>query len=342
MNTGLPEHGTVSVVVSTYNRPDALVAALSSVTTQSYPIHEIIVVGDCCDERTREALDTLGDPRIRYVNLETRHGDQSGPNHRGVSESTGKWVAFLNHDDFWFPDHLTSAVSKLSATGKKWYCGVASFSAAVRDTGSAIKPVVTERGLTNRDLGTAFVSSVIYMEPASSWVVERESLLKAGNWPFAANSVRTPVSFLALTLWRKLGDPVWGSAPSVLKVQGGLQQQLGGEYNSPSPVHRQIHTTIESRPVDWFMGIEEELTDQVIRDTPLESLFTNIELSPLPPWLARVALTVFRMTGFDAIGYRLERAGIRRGHIMDQLLFTRTGEIRDSTKTATIEPQGNP
>jgi hypothetical protein len=233
-------------------------------------------------------------------------------------------------------------VSKLSVTGKKWYCGVASFSAAVRDTGSAIKPVVTERGLTNRDLGTAFVSSVIYMEPASSWVVERESLLKAGNWPFAANSVRTPVSFLALTLWRKLGDPVWGSAPSVLKVQGGLQQQLGGEYNSPSPVHRQIHTTIESRPVDWFMGIEEELTDQVIRDTPLESLFTNIELSPLPPWLARVALTVFRMTGFDAIGYRLERAGIRRGHIMDQLLFTRTGEIRDSTKTATIEPRGNP
>lgn len=340
-SSGLPDHGTVSVVVSTYNRPDALLAALSSVRTQSYPIHEIIVVGDCCDERTKEALDTLGDSRIRYINLDRRHGDQSGPNHRGVNESTGTWVAFLNHDDFWFPDHLTNAVSELSVTGKKWYCGVASFSAAVRGTGSAIKPVVTERGLLNRDLGTAFVSSVIYMEPASSWVVARGSLLKAGNWPFAASSVRTPVSFLALTLWRKLGEPAWGSAPSVLKVQGSLQQQHGGEYTSPSPVHRQIEHMIESQPRDWFKGFEEELTNQVVRDASFESMFTNIALLPLPRWLTTVAQTVFRVTGFDAIGYRLERSGIRRGHIMDQLLFMRTGEIRDSMKLVTAEQRGD-
>jgi len=340
MSTGLPDHGTVSVVVSTYNRPDALVAALRSVTTQSYPIHEIIVVGDCCDESTKEALGKIDDPRIRYINLDTRHGDQSGPNHRGVSESTGTWVAFLNHDDFWFPDHLKVAMSELSVTRKKWYCGVASFSAALRETGSTIMPVVTERGLTNRDLGTAFVSSVIYMEPASSWVVARESLLKAGNWPFAANSVRTPVSFLALTLWRKLGEPAWGSAPSVLKVQGSLQQQYGGEYTSPSPVHQQIQHMIEAQPRDWFKEFDEELSDQVVRDAPLESIFTTIALSPLPRWLAAVSRTVFRLTGFDAIGYRVERAGIRRGQIMDHLLLMRTGEVRDSVKTPTIEQRG--
>ncbi len=252
VNSTQPDLGTVSVVVSTYNRPDALVAVLRSVTTQSYPIHEIIVVGDCCDESTKDALDKVADTRIRYINLDKRHGDQSGPNHRGVLESTGKWVAFLNHDDFWFPHHVRNAMSALASSGRDWYCGVAVFSSAVIDKGGVIWPVVTERGSTHRNMATAFVSSVVYIEPASAWVIARKPLLNAGNWPFAATSVRTPVSFLAITLWRKLGEPAWGTAPSVLKVQGGLQQKLGGEYNSPSPVHRQIQATIESKPQTWY------------------------------------------------------------------------------------------
>ena len=333
MSTTHPEMGSVSVVVSTYNRPDALLAALSSVSTQSYPIHEIIVVGDCCDEATGNALAELADPRIRYINLEKRHGDQSGPNNRGVLESTGEWVAFLNHDDFWFPDHIKNALSELSFAQKKWFCGVARFSHEVSTINGRLTPVVTENGLTNRRMMRAYSSTLRYMEPASAWVVSRKALCAAGNWPFAAMSVRTPVSFLALTLWRKIGSPAWGVTHSVLKVQGSLQHKLGGEYNSPSPLHRELHLAIESKPLDWFVGLVEKLSELGPFDAALESNYGNVGLEPLPRWALVLAALVFRVTGFDFLDFRIRRAGIRRGQLMDQILQGRTGEVRDSART---------
>lgn len=202
LNPLMPDLGSVSVVVATYNRPDALVAALSSVAGQSYPIHEVIVVGDCCDTTTKDALETLANPRVRYINLDKRHGDQSGPNARGVNEATGDWVAFLNHDDFWFPDHIHRALTDMTKSGKNWFCGIAKFSSSVNESDGVITPVVTERGLKNRTIAKAFVSSVVYMEPVSAWVVSRRGLLAVGNWPFAEKSVRTPVAVLALAHWR--------------------------------------------------------------------------------------------------------------------------------------------
>lgn len=338
MNSNRPDLGTVSVVVSTYNRPDALLAALSSVSTQSYPIHEIIVVGDCCDEATGIALSELADPRIHYINLEKRHGDQSGPNSRGVLESTGEWVAFLNHDDFWFPDHIQNALTELSFAQKKWFCGVARFSFEVATIRGKLFPVVTENGLTHRGMMTAYSSTLRYMEPASAWVVSREALHAVGNWPFAAMSVRTPVSFLALTLWRKIGSPVWGATHSVLKVQGSLQQKLGGEYHSPSLLHRELQAAIESKPRDWFVGLTEELSELAPFDAGLESNFGNIGLEPLPRWANVLAALVFRGTGFDFLDFRLRRAGIRRGQLMDQFLLGRTGEVRDSAR---MSPQNH-
>jgi len=45
------------------------------------------------------------------------------------------------------------------------------------------------------------------------------------------------------------------------------------------------------------------------------------------------------LTGFDYLGYRLQRKGYGRGQIMDKLLLGRTGDARDSTHTTT-EQQG--
>jgi hypothetical protein len=335
----IPDLGTVSVVIATYNRPDALIAALRSVQAQSYPIHEMIVVGDCCDEATGIAINELADSRIRYINLENRHGDQSGPNARGVVESTGRWIAFLNHDDLWFPQHVHSALISLSESGRAWFCGIDLVAATVVEKDGVVQPVVNGRGSVSRNMPTAYVSSVVYMEPASSWVVSRTALLDAGNWPSAGQSVRTPAAFLALKLWRKAGEPVWGTTPSVLKVQGFIQRRLGGVYTSPSPVHQQLQRAIESTPHNWFDELEEDLSDLSARLAPLESILFDPPIAPLPRWARFVAMHVYRLTGFDYLGYRLQRKGYGRGQIMDKLLLVRTGEARDSTRT-TPEKQG--
>jgi len=108
---------TVSIVVSTFNRSNVLSFAIRSILAQTYSDWETIVVGDCCTDDTRSVLEALADPRIRFVNLPENTGDQSGPNSVGMRLARGKLIAFLNHDDMWFPDHLETLVTRLVTTG---------------------------------------------------------------------------------------------------------------------------------------------------------------------------------------------------------------------------------
>lgn len=87
---------SVSVVIATYNRPDTLLVAITSALAQTHPVEEVIVVGDCCNETTADALAGLNDSRVKYINLPVRCGEQAIPNAIGVLWATSTWVAFLN------------------------------------------------------------------------------------------------------------------------------------------------------------------------------------------------------------------------------------------------------
>ena len=96
----------VSVVLSTFNRSNILPFAIGSVLAQTRGDWELLVVGDGCTDNSEAVVACFEDPRIRFINLPERVGDQSGPNNEGVRQARGGVVAFLNHDDLWFPDHL--------------------------------------------------------------------------------------------------------------------------------------------------------------------------------------------------------------------------------------------
>jgi glycosyltransferase involved in cell wall biosynthesis len=107
----------VSIVMATYNRPAALGFAIRSVLAQDFDDWELTVVGDRCTAATAELVASFADERIRYVNLAINHGEQSGPNNVGIARANGRYIAFLNHDDLWFADHLRAAVDWLEACG---------------------------------------------------------------------------------------------------------------------------------------------------------------------------------------------------------------------------------
>ena len=94
-----------------------LAFAIRSVLAQDFADWELIVVGDRCSEATGVLVGSFADARIRYVNLALNYGEQSGPDNVGIARARGKYIAFLNHDDCWFPDHLRAAVDWLEATG---------------------------------------------------------------------------------------------------------------------------------------------------------------------------------------------------------------------------------
>src|SRR4051794_34814457 len=70
----------VTVVISAYNRSEVLRFALASAVAQTYRRLDVLVVGDACTDGSEAVVAAVGDPRVRWINLERNSGSQAGPN----------------------------------------------------------------------------------------------------------------------------------------------------------------------------------------------------------------------------------------------------------------------
>lgn len=107
----------VTVIIATYNKSSALRCAIESVLWQTFEDFEVWVVGDACTDDTEEVVATFSDPRVFWHNLPRNSGYQSAPNNEGLRRARGEYVAYLNHDDLWFPNHLEVLVDCIEEAG---------------------------------------------------------------------------------------------------------------------------------------------------------------------------------------------------------------------------------
>jgi glycosyltransferase involved in cell wall biosynthesis len=112
----------VSVVIPTYNCARFLPQAIDSVLGQSYSRRELIVVDDGSTDDTDAVLRRYAG-RIRIV--QRPNGGVSSARNRGIRESRGEFVAFLDSDDIWHSDKLQRqlALFTRSAVGLV-HCGL--------------------------------------------------------------------------------------------------------------------------------------------------------------------------------------------------------------------------
>lgn len=107
----------VTVVIATYNRAETLKYAIESVLWQTYKNFELWVVGDCCTDHTEKVVQSFShDARVNWYNLPINSGYQSKPNNEGIMRGKGEYIAYLNHDDIWLPNHLEENVNHLQKT----------------------------------------------------------------------------------------------------------------------------------------------------------------------------------------------------------------------------------
>ena len=107
----------VTAVIATFNRSDLLPYTIGSVLRQSYTDFEVLVVGDGCTDDSPEVVASIGDARVRWINLRANSGHQSAPNNEGIRQARGEIIAYLGHDDLWLPHHLQVHVAALDAKG---------------------------------------------------------------------------------------------------------------------------------------------------------------------------------------------------------------------------------
>jgi hypothetical protein len=89
-----------SVIIPTYNRAALLREALESVFAQTFMDYEVIVIDDGSTDDTDKVAASFGD-KIRFLR-QANQGPGSARN-LGLQSATGRYIAFLDSDDIWFP-----------------------------------------------------------------------------------------------------------------------------------------------------------------------------------------------------------------------------------------------
>lgn len=107
----------VSVVIPAYNRKEWLEFAIKSVLNQTYHSYEIIVIDDGSSENLYE-MKIMKNKKIKYFRNEN-HGVAYSRNF-GMRKSSGKYVAFLDSDDFWDKMKLEYQVEFMEKNQLKW------------------------------------------------------------------------------------------------------------------------------------------------------------------------------------------------------------------------------
>lgn len=102
----------VSVILTTYNRPQELRRAVVSVLNQTFKDFELIIVDDASDINVESVVESFDDEKISFIKHETNQGGSAARN-TGIYHSSGEYIAFLDDDDIWVKTKLETQLSHM-------------------------------------------------------------------------------------------------------------------------------------------------------------------------------------------------------------------------------------
>lgn len=244
----------ISVIVPTYNQSRYLARAIESVWAQDLNDVEIVIVDDGSMDDTEAILQGLShDGRLHYFRQENL-GPAAARN-RGIRESRGDLIAFLDSDDFWLPGKLKAQLDALARTGYRFsYCG----SKVIDENGSPISlaPASTDDG--------RFVNLVWGNRIATPTVLVQRSLLdEVGLFD---ESLRTGEDW---DLWLRLSAKSSGACITEPLVAVTGNQHWRADQNQLRAYEHSISTVI-ARMFDLAAN-QQELTPVVARKNQIAS-----------------------------------------------------------------------
>lgn len=169
----------VSICIPAYKAEKYLAAALASVRAQTAPNWEIIVTEDgsrdSAEKIVRDFAATVSQP-VTYNRHDVNQGLPITRN-TGIASARGEWIAFLDADDLWTPDHLEKLRAATAASGDLAFSASQIFDDA---TGAKLElRAPTSAALA--DIPAALFLGHLVIQP-SSVMIRREVLAKVGGF----------------------------------------------------------------------------------------------------------------------------------------------------------------
>jgi glycosyltransferase involved in cell wall biosynthesis len=104
-----------SVVIPLYNKGPHIARAINSVFAQDHPVGEILVVDDGSSDGGDRLVEAMNDPRIRLFRRDRPGPGGYAARNLGIEQARQPWIAFLDADDAWTPDHLSVTAAAIQA-----------------------------------------------------------------------------------------------------------------------------------------------------------------------------------------------------------------------------------
>jgi len=105
-----------SVVMGTYNKTYEIKESIQSVLDQTCQDFELIIVNDGGSDEVKEIVDSFHSSKIRYFKLDHNRGLCAAFNF-AIQKAKGCYIAYLDDDDVYYPDHLESFKEIFDQTG---------------------------------------------------------------------------------------------------------------------------------------------------------------------------------------------------------------------------------
>lgn len=104
----------VSVIIAAYNVETYIERAVRSALEWQGVTVEVIVIDNASTDRTAEVVSGIDDTRIKLINLPENTGP-SGARNAGIKLATAPWIAILDGDDAFLPEHLLRCLTRAQA-----------------------------------------------------------------------------------------------------------------------------------------------------------------------------------------------------------------------------------
>lgn len=117
----MQDYGLVSIITPTWACAQFIGEAIKSVQTQTYQNWELLIQDDCSTDGTDKVVASYAelDLRIKYeCNL--KNSGAAVTRNNALRRAKGKWIAFLDSDDLWYPEKLVKQLKFMVENGYKF------------------------------------------------------------------------------------------------------------------------------------------------------------------------------------------------------------------------------
>lgn len=106
----------VSVIIPVYNKEHYVVKCVTSVLEQTFHEFELIIVDDGSTDNSIKLVSQINDPRI--ISIRQSNKGPGAARNVGLSKAKGKYVTFLDADDYWEREFLKTAMDCLESNSE--------------------------------------------------------------------------------------------------------------------------------------------------------------------------------------------------------------------------------